>query len=111
MRVSPSSTAARSASGICNLSAPALRPDLERGRHQEQMRVMKPRGRRLVHRVITLVAVVILIAAHGSIVYHVSSHATVSIAAAVMILVVIKHLGLFGPLLAWFRRRRPPCVE
>jgi hypothetical protein len=75
------------------------------------MSVMKPRGRRLVHRLILLAALGLLIAAHGAIVYHVSSHATVSIAAAVMILVVIKHLGLFGPLLAWLRRRRPPCVE
>jgi membrane protein YdbS with pleckstrin-like domain len=73
--------------------------------------VRRPSGRWLVHRLTPLVAVGILIAAHGSILYYVSSHATVSIAAAAVILVVIKHLGLFGPLLAWLRRRRPPCVE
>jgi hypothetical protein len=59
-----------------------------------------------------LLAIVgISIAAHGAILTYVSSHATVSIAAAAVILVVIKHLGLLGPLLAWLRRRRPPCVE
>jgi hypothetical protein len=72
---------------------------------------MKPSGRWLTHRLILLVAVGILIAAHGSILYCVSSHATVSIAVAAVILVVIKHLGLLGPLLVWFRRRRPPCVR
>jgi hypothetical protein len=52
------------------------------------------------------------LAAHGAMLYYVSSHATVSIAAVVVILIVIKHLGLFGPLLAWFRRRRrPPFVQ
>jgi membrane protein YdbS with pleckstrin-like domain len=90
------------------LCARAFRPDLERGRHQEQMRVVKPSGRWLVHRLIPLVAVGLLIAAHGSILYYVSSHATVSLAVAAVILVAIKHLGL---LFAWFRRRRPPCVE
>lgn len=69
---------------------------------------MKPSGRWLVHRLTPLVAVGILIAAHGSILYYVSSHATASIAIAAVILVVIKHLG---PLLAWLRRRRPPCAE
>ena len=72
---------------------------------------MKPSGRWRAHRLMLLVAVGILIAAHGSILYYVSSHATVSIAVAAVILVVIKHLGLLGPLLAWFRRRRPPCVD
>jgi membrane protein YdbS with pleckstrin-like domain len=70
-----------------------------------------PRDLWPVHRWMLRAAVGVLIAAHGTILYYVSSHATVSIAAAAVILVVIKHLGLFGPLLAWFRRRRPPCVE
>jgi hypothetical protein len=72
---------------------------------------MKPGGRWLVHRLILLAAVGVFIAAHGAILYYVSSHATVSLAVAAVTLVVIKHLGLLGPLLAWFRRRRPPCVE
>jgi hypothetical protein len=69
---------------------------------------MKPKGRWLVHRLILVAAVGLFVAAHGAILYFVSSHASVSIAAAAVILVVIKHLG---PLLAWFRRRRPPCVQ
>jgi len=84
---------------------------LERGRQEEQTRIMKPRGRWLVHRLMLLAAVGVLVAAHGAILYYVSSHATVSIAAAALILVVIKHLGLLSPLLAWFRRRLPPCAQ
>jgi len=72
---------------------------------------MKPQGRSLVHRLILLAAVGVFVAAHGAILYYLSSHATVSIAAAVMILIVIKHLGILGPLFAWFRRRRPPCLQ
>jgi hypothetical protein len=72
---------------------------------------MKPRVRWLMHRLLLLTAVGLFIAAHGMILYYVSSHAAVSVAAAAVILVVIKHLGLLGPLLAWLRRRRPPCVE
>jgi len=70
--------------------------------------MMKPRGRWLVHRLILLAAVGVFIAAHGAILYYLSSHLSLSIAAAALILVVVKHLGLLGPLLAWFRRRRPP---
>jgi hypothetical protein len=73
--------------------------------------MMKPRGRWLVHRLILLAAAGIFVAAHGAILYYVSSHATVSIAAVAMILVVIMHRGLLGRLLAWFRRRRPPCIQ
>jgi len=72
---------------------------------------MKPKGRWLVHRLILLAVIAVFVAAHGAILYFVSSHISVSIAAATVILVVIKHLGLLGPLLAWFRRRRPPCVQ
>jgi hypothetical protein len=72
---------------------------------------MKPRVRWLVHGLLLLTAVGVFIAAHGMIFYFVSSHATVSIAAAAVILVVIKHLSLLGPSLAWLRRRRPRCVE
>jgi hypothetical protein len=72
---------------------------------------MKPKGRWLVHRLILLAAIGVFVAAHGAILYFVSSHVSVSIAAVAAILVVIRHLGLLDPLLAWFRRRRPPCVE
>jgi hypothetical protein len=72
---------------------------------------MKPTGPWPAHRLILLAMAGAFLAAHGAMLYYVSSHATVSIAAVVVILVVIKHLGLFGPLLAWFRRRRPPFVQ
>ena len=72
---------------------------------------MKSQIRSLVHRLIFLATVCVFVAAHGAILYYVSSHATVSIAAAVAILLVIKHLGILGPLFAWFRRRRPPCLQ
>jgi hypothetical protein len=51
--------------------------------------------------------VVALIASHGIILYYVSSHTALSAAvlSGVTILVVIKHLGLLGPLYALFRRR------
>lgn len=56
---------------------------------------------------ISLIAVAILIAGHGIILYFVSSHTTLSAAvlSSVIILVVIKHLGLLGALFALFRRR------
>ena len=72
---------------------------------------MKPQARRLAHRLILLAAIGLFVAAHGAILYYVSSHATVSIAAAVVILLAIKHLGILGPLFAWFRPRRPPCIQ
>ena len=53
------------------------------------------------------VAVIILIAGHGIILYYFSSHVALSaaVASGVIILVVIKHLGLLGPVYALFRRR------
>ena len=56
---------------------------------------------------ISLIAVAILIAGHGIVLYFVSSHTTLSAAvlSSVIILVVIKHLGLLGALFALFRRR------
>ena len=72
---------------------------------------MNSRIRSLVHRLMLVAAVCVFVAAHGAILYYVSSHAAVSIAAAVAILLVIKHLGILGPLFAWLRRRRPPCVQ
>jgi hypothetical protein len=53
------------------------------------------------------VGVVILIAGHGILLYYISSHMALSAAvvSGVIILVVIKHLGLLGPLYVLFRRR------
>jgi hypothetical protein len=93
------------------LFARALQVSLRREHHDGKISNMKPRGRSLVHRLILLAAVGLFVAAHGAILYYVSSHATVSIAAVAVILLVVKHLGILGPLFAWFRRRRPPCVQ
>lgn len=71
---------------------------------------MKPGNRSVAHRLILLAAVGIFVAAHGAILYSVSSHMTLSIAAGVAILLVIKHIGLLGSLVGWFRRWRPPCT-
>ena len=53
------------------------------------------------------VGVIILIAGHGIILYYFASHVTLSTAvvSGVIILVVLKHLGVLGPLYALFRRR------
>jgi len=52
--------------------------------------------------------VVIFIAGHGTILYYVSSHVAVSaaVASGVIVVVVIKHLGLFGRLYRLFRQSR-----
>ena len=56
---------------------------------------------------VVLVGVVVLIAGHGIILYYVSSHTALSaaIVSGVIVLVVVKHLGLLGPLYALFRHR------
>jgi hypothetical protein len=53
------------------------------------------------------VGVVILIAGHGILLYYISSDMGPSavVVSGVIILVVIKHLGLLGPLYVLFRRR------
>lgn len=52
--------------------------------------------------------VIILIAGHGIILYYLSSQVALSaaVASGVIVLVVIKHLGLLGPVRALFRRAR-----
>lgn len=44
---------------------------------------------------------------HGAILYYVSSHIMFStaVASGVIFLLVVKHVGLLGPLVALFRRR------
>jgi hypothetical protein len=56
---------------------------------------------------ILLVAAAVLVAGHGIVLYYISSHMTLSVGAlaSAIILVVIKHLGLFAPLFTLFRRR------
>jgi hypothetical protein len=54
------------------------------------------------------VLVIVLLAGHGVLLYYVSSHVMLSAAvlSGAIILLVIKHLGLVGPLYALLRRRR-----
>lgn len=62
-------------------------------------------------RILTLLAgAVLLIAGHGFILYYISSHIALSATAVsgVVILMVLKHLGMLGPLYALFRRRSRP---
>jgi len=58
-----------------------------------------------------LTAIPVLIAAHGVILYYFSSHMTLSVAVivGVIAMVVVKHLGLGGPLYAQLQKtlRRP----
>src|ERR1700687_4289611 len=68
---------------------------------------MKEHSRPLTRTLMLSAGVVVLIAGHGIILYYVSAHAALSAAvvSGVIILVVIKHLGLLGPLYALLRRR------
>jgi hypothetical protein len=62
---------------------------------------------RLIHILLPSMAAAVLIASHGFILYYVSSYMALSAAAisGLIILLVIKHLGLLGPLYALFRWR------
>ena len=75
---------------------------------------MKRHGRLRARAWMLMAGVVILVAGHGVSLYYVSSHVALSAAvvSGVIILVVIKHLGLLGPVSALFRRRarRKPMV-
>ena len=53
-----------------------------------------------------LAGAMILIAGHGAILYYYSSHLALSgaVIAGVVVLVVVKHLGLLGPLYAILRK-------
>lgn len=55
---------------------------------------------------ILLAGAIILVAGHGVILYYFSSHLTLSatVIAGVVVLVVVKHLGLLGPLYAILRK-------
>lgn len=68
---------------------------------------MKVHGRLLTRSLLVSLGVVVLVAGHGIILYYISSHMALSAAAlsGVVILVIINHLGLLGPLYALLRRR------
>ena len=60
---------------------------------------------RWLHILIMAAGIVLLIAGHGIILYFVSSHVGVSTVVAVFLLIVLKHLGVFGSGYALLRRR------
>ncbi len=66
--------------------------------------IMKHTGRLWL----SIAVAAVLIAGHGVILYYVTSHMAVSTAAiaGVILLVLVKHLGLLGPLYAMLRKRR-----
>lgn len=49
--------------------------------------------------------VVILIVGHGIVLYRISSHITWTIVVALVLLVLLKHVGFLGPVFALFKRR------
>ena len=57
---------------------------------------------------IVLALAAMLIAGHGFMLFYAASHMALSagLVGVVVLLVVIKHLGLFGPAFALFRRHR-----
>ena len=59
---------------------------------------------------IWLIAVIalVLLAGHGFILYTASKHLALSagLVGGVAVLIIVKHLGLLGPVFALFRRRR-----
>ena len=66
-------------------------------------------GHSLFRRRIWMLALlaVMLIAGHGIILYYTSSHLALSagLVSGIILLIVVKHLGLLGPVCALFRRR------
>jgi uncharacterized membrane protein (GlpM family) len=77
-------------------------------KHSQGTEIMKERSRPQMRPwMLLLLAGIIGIAVHSAALYYVLSHARVSAAvvSGVIILVLIKHLGLLGPVYAWFRRR------
>ncbi len=73
----------------------------------KRIEAIKGHSRPLTRTLMLSLGLAVLIAGHGIILYYVWSHTAVSAAvlSGVVVLVVIKHLGLLGPLYALFRRR------
>jgi hypothetical protein len=51
--------------------------------------------------------VVVVIAAHGGVLYYIGSHMALpaTVIAGIIVLVIVKHLGLLAPLVGWVRKR------
>ena len=78
------------------------------GRAAERRQIVKEHRPRSLLTWILLPGVVIVITGHAALIYYVISHKVVSItvASAVIVLIVIKHLGFLAPFYL-LRRRRP----
>lgn len=65
------------------------------------------RQRQLLVRIVIVFGAVVLVAGHGAFLYYVRVHAGLSFGAlaGLILLVLVKHLGLFAPALSRFRRR------
>jgi hypothetical protein len=74
---------------------------------------MTQHGRLLMRTLLLSIAAAVIIAGHGFILYYVSSHMALSATAisGLIILLVIKHLGLLGPLYAVFKRHSRRGVQ
>jgi len=64
--------------------------------------------RPLLARIVILVGAILLVAGHGAFLYFMRAHMSLSIGAicSLLVVVLIKHLGLLGPLLGYFQRSR-----
>jgi len=60
---------------------------------------------RLLKAVYLLPALMILIVVHGFIFYRTLSHMGLGLAIGFALLVLLKHIGVFGPVYTFFRRR------
>ena len=59
------------------------------------------------HPALVIAAIIVLLAAHGAILYLFRQHLALSmtLVSGIVVLIVIKHLGLVAPLSAYLRRR------
>src|SRR5258708_30888522 len=105
-----SSRAAPWDSVICSLLSERPHAALDQGHCDLRIEPMRDHRRLTTRPVLRSVGAVMLIAGHGIIPYYACSHADLSapIVLGVISLVVIKHLGLLGPLYALLRRRFRP---
>jgi hypothetical protein len=63
----------------------------------------------VVRALLIAAAIVALVATHGAILYFFSTHVTVSVAvvSGAALVLILKHVGVLGPLYARLRRRSP----
>lgn len=57
-----------------------------------------------------LLVIAVLVAGHGIVLYHVATRFTRSVLLGLIVLLVLKHLGLFSSIYGVFRRRSRPST-